>query len=98
MSKQEHIDQCKKYCKQLVDEWFTATIDDSSISMAKKIQVARTTSLAHAIIIVGDNECKNETVSVRWHDTPQNAKINEIPFNQFLDQIRDIRSNKKLIH
>lgn len=98
MSKQNQIEQCKKYYKQLFDEWFTVTIDDSSISMAKKIQVARTTTLAHAIIVVGDNECANNTVSVRWYDTPQNAKIEPIPFEQFLEQIRDIKKNKKLTH
>ncbi|KAK8840588.1 Threonine--tRNA ligase, mitochondrial [Tritrichomonas musculus] len=98
MSKPEHLLQCKKYYKQLFDEWFTVTIDDSSISMMKKIQVARTSALAHAIIIVGDKECQENSVSVRWYDSPKNSKIEPIPFNQFLEQIRDIRNNKKLNH
>lgn len=98
MSKPEHIEQCKKYYKKLFDDWFTVSIDDSSISMAKKIQVARTSSLAHAIIIVGDKECQQNSVSVRWWDTQKNAQIESIPFDQFLEQIRDIKLKKKISH
>ena len=98
MSKPEHLEQCKKYQKQLHEEWFTVSIDDSSISMVKKIQVARTQALAHAIVIVGDKECQDNTVTVRWWDTPQNAKLEPVPFDQFLEQIRDIKKNRKLGH
>lgn len=66
--------------------------------MAKKIQVARTSSLAHAIIIVGDKECQQNSVSVRWWDTQKNAQIESIPFDQFLEQIRDIKLKKKISH
>ncbi|OHT00657.1 threonyl-tRNA synthetase family protein [Tritrichomonas foetus] len=95
MTKQEQIDQCKKYRKALHDEYFSVSIDESSISMAKKINVARSTTLAHAIIIVGDKEVADNTVAVRWWNTPQNAKIEAIPFDQFLENCREMRRNHK---
>ena len=98
MSKPEHLEQCKKYYKQLFEEWFTVTIDDSSSSMAKKIQTARANTLAHAIIVVGDKECQENCVSVRWWNTPQSTKIEPVPFDQFLEQVREIRKNRKLEH
>ena len=97
MSKPEHLAKCKEYRDILHNDWFTVTIDDSSVSMAKKINVARSTDLAHAIIVIGDKEVSEPVVSVRWWNTPQNAKIEPIPFEQFLQQIRDMRKNHTFV-
>ena len=52
--KPEHLAHCEKLWKILHDADFTVTIDDSAVSMAKKIVRAREFQLAHAILVIGD--------------------------------------------
>lgn len=96
MKKPEHMEQCKKWYQQLYDEWFTVTIDDSANSMNKKVQIARTSALAHVMLIVGDKECQENTCCPRWYNTPSGTTIEPVPFEQFLAEIREVRKTRQL--
>jgi threonyl-tRNA synthetase len=92
-SKPEHLAHCHRLWDILREADFTADVDDSSITMAKKIVRARQDKLAHAILVVGDQEIANDTVTVRWWNTPEKAKLDPMPFPAFLDDIKARRAN-----
>ncbi|KAH0793257.1 threonyl-tRNA synthetase [Histomonas meleagridis] len=94
-SKPEHVEHCQKLWKIFHDEDFTCTIDTSSAKLLKKIAVARKNTLAHAILVVGDREIADGTVSVRWWNMPEKAKIEPMPLEKFLEQIREMVANYK---
>ena len=94
-SKPEHVEKCKELWNIFHDRHFTCTIDTSSMSLLKKIAVARKTTLAHAILVVGDKEIETGNVSVRWWNTPEKSKIEPIPLEQFLEQITEMVKNYK---
>jgi threonyl-tRNA synthetase len=87
MSKPEHLEHCRKLWNILHEADFTVDIEDTDVTMAKKIVRARQDRLAHAILIIGDQEIANDSVTVRWWHTPEKAKLEPQPFESFLAEI-----------
>jgi threonyl-tRNA synthetase len=93
--KQEHFDHCKRLWNILHEDDFTVDIDDGSGRIEKKIVRARDMHLAHVMLVVGDREIANNTVSVRWWDTPPKEAIKSIPFEEFLADIKQRRAERR---
>jgi threonyl-tRNA synthetase len=85
--KPEHMEHCQKLWKRFHDADFACDIDEGPEHMPKKIQKAREVALAHAILIVGDQEIASGNVAVRWWNTPKDAKVESMPLEQFMEQI-----------
>jgi threonyl-tRNA synthetase len=93
--KPEHLEHCTRLWNVLHEEDFTVDIDDGSGRLEKKILRARDMRLAHAILIIGDQEIATGTVAVRWWDTPPKEAITSIPFEAFLAAIKQSRAERK---
>jgi threonyl-tRNA synthetase len=94
----EHINYCKELWNRLHFAGFTVEIDDSEASMMKKIARARDQTLAHCILVIGDNEIKNKTLCVRWYNTPAKAQVPTMTVDEFISSISEMvekRENDK---
>lgn len=93
--KPEHLEYAEKIWKLLHDEHFTVSIDDSSFKLPKKVLRAQSVSLSHAILVVGDKEIADNSVAVRWWNSGKENATTTMPFDEFLNHIKDLRANYK---
>jgi len=91
-AKPAHLEHCEGLMQVLYDEGFSASVDDGGGSMLKKIARARDKLLAHVILVVGDREIADNTVCVRWWNSPRKSSENKdalpVPWETFLAGIR----------
>ncbi|WP_201456434.1 threonine--tRNA ligase [Chlamydia sp. 17-3921] len=82
--------------KELVQEWqklgLIVSIDNTSESVSKKIRNAQTMQINY-MVLLGDQEIENKTLSVRTRD---NRVINNITVEQFLNTILEEKNSLSL--
>ena len=86
------IDYAKQVNEKLMQEWFRTQIDLSSDSFSKKIRNAEKMHINY-ILVVGEKEEKEWTVSVRNYKTKEQSveKVEE-----FIERIKEERKNRSL--
>jgi threonyl-tRNA synthetase len=93
--KPEHLAHCRRLWDIFHEEDFSVEIDDGSGRIEKKIARGRDAKLAHALLVVGDQEIANGTVSVRWWDTPPKQAIQPVPLADFISEIKRRRAEHR---
>jgi len=90
MTKKEHLEYCNQLWNKLHFSGFTVDVDDSDVSMAKKIARARDQLLAHVILVIGDREVAENTLAVRWWNLPPKAEVPQMTVDEFIAKITEM--------
>lgn len=78
--------------EQLVEQGFRTEINVSDIGMGAKVNAYRKLKVPY-VLILGDKEQENKTVSIKIRGGKQ---INDLPQDKFLDIIENLNKNKSL--
>lgn len=87
-----HKEYAEQLCAKLQEEHFEAVVDSSSESVSKKVRQAQLAQYNY-IVVVGDQEVENRTLSLRTRD---NIVHGQMQFDLFLEKILQERSTKSL--
>ena len=91
-------DRHRQYCKSVVDKLklskFRARVDGSNERMNAKIRTAQLQKVPY-MIICGDKESQNNSISIRSRDGINQEIIN---IDDFIDVLNDERSNRSYSH
>ncbi len=90
--REEHADYCKKLEERLQQELFRVDAMLAPAHMNKKIKEAQGQKVPF-MLIAGEREAADGTVAVRRRDTREQEVV---PFEQFLELIRRLRSTRAL--
>ncbi|MEC7840209.1 MAG: threonine--tRNA ligase [Chlamydiota bacterium] len=85
-----HLPYGQEIAKQLKDEGFHVTVDDSSESVGKKVRTAQLDQVNY-MITLGDKEVENKTINLRTRDNVVHGELN---FVDFLQNINDERKQR----
>ena len=88
----KHYEYAKKLSDQLKDKHLRVSIDDRSETMQAKIRDAQVKKIPY-MLIVGDKEVENNTVSVRLR-TEEN--LGAKPLNEVIEKIENMYLTKSL--
>ena len=88
---EKHLDHAKKIRKMLQNSDFRVSIDYSNDPLGSRIKHARLMRVSH-IGIIGDNELKNNSVTVRKADKEGNT---EVVFDDLLSYFEDLNKINK---
>lgn len=92
-----HQDYCEKIKKQLFEKGFRIETDYSNEGVGKKIAMARENEKPNYMLILGDKDIENKTISVRTRKFV-NGKNEEFTttIDKFIEMIRTERDNKEI--
>ncbi len=82
-----HMEYAENILKELKSHGFRADLDDISDSLAKKIRRAEKEWISF-VVVVGDKEVENDTLSVR----PRNGEAYTTSLEDFISQLEELRS------
>lgn len=86
-----HVEYCKKIAKELKEKGFRVSLDASHESISKKVRTAQINQV-NKMLIIGDKELENTTLSSRDRDT--NETEENINLSSFITEITKVRDNK----
>jgi threonyl-tRNA synthetase len=89
----EFNDYAEEIASKLLTLEYRVKVDISDSNMNKKIKVAQQAKTPY-MIILGEQEQKNNCVSIRFRN---NKQQNMITFDEFLNYLDDVVENKKLM-
>ena len=87
-----HAEYAYMIKKQLLEEGFSCSVDDSNESVGKKVRNAQLNQINY-ILTVGDNELANNTIALR---TRNNYVVGEITTKEFIEKIISERLHRDL--
>ena len=93
MKEEKQLDYCNELWNKLHYAGFTVDVDDTDVSMNKKIKKAQQETLAHIILIIGNKEVNEGTLAVRWWNTPPGGQVPVMKVQEFIDMITE-KANK----
>ncbi len=80
---EKYTDYAQKVSKELIHAGIRVDIDDANESLGKKIRTAKTEKIPY-ILVVGEKEVSDETVSVESRD---HGKLNAMNINAFTERV-----------
>jgi threonyl-tRNA synthetase len=94
-----HIDYCNKIAEKLKEKDFIVSTDYSNEGVGKKIALAREKEMPNYMIIIGDKDIENNTISVRTRKF-EKGKNEEFTtsLNEFLERIEKERDNREIYY
>ncbi|MCC5832222.1 MAG: threonine--tRNA ligase [Chlamydiales bacterium] len=87
-----HLEYGYALKERLMAAGFHTEVDDSHESVSKKIRLAQIEQVNY-MLTIGDKEVENQTISLRTRD---NIVHGEIPFDRFLERIREEKERRAL--
>lgn len=91
-SKEEHIARCNELKEKIYLLGFAVQTDQGPETMKKKI-VNAFKMATNCVVIIGDKEIANNTVSVRWRAAKDDKAANKVitlPYDEFIQQIQQM--------
>ncbi len=94
-----HKDYCEEIKKELFDLGFRVETDFSNEGVGKKVAMARENEKPNYMLILGDDDVKNNTISVRSRKF-ENGKNEEFTttLNEFIQRITKERDSKEIYY
>lgn len=92
VSSEKHLKHCQKLAKKLIAKDFRVTIDNNNESVGKKIRNALLQKINY-LLIVGDKDIENNTVSVR---PLKGEDLGAMDLADFIKMIKKERDTKKI--
>ncbi len=89
---ESHSEYARKVYDRLFGEGFRVELDESNESVSKRIRNAQLDKVNY-MIVVGDREVSNNTITVR---TRNNKVIGEMSIDEFINKIREERDTRSV--
>ena len=92
VSNEKHADYAEKLYKQMREEMIRVKLDDRSESLNYRIRNNLKDNKVPYVLVVGDKEIENNTVSVRQRGV---GEIGTMPFDEFMNLAKEQIKTKK---